>query len=217
MSSDDMLQELREYIAPYSGDVSEVRFYITTDNGVDHAQAFVQALDDEGHWHAAIIDGMGFSQCYHGGRTPFDVRGCKPYFMTKSLDTAMPFIDKMKGEYIERILQDAGFDPAPVVTRAQTVVEEAAVMGDRILVLTSRMRGSERYFRLYEFFRDGFRWRSFEDQGDMTIREDLPRIGYDEARELVLQRMTESWDSKLDAVRRWVESASEAKTRRKVQ
>ena len=94
---------------------------------------------------------------------------------------------------------------------------EYTVMGDRILVLTSRMRGSERYFRLYEFFRDGFRWRSFEDQGDMTIREDLPRIGYDEARELVLQRMTESWDSKLDAVRRWVESASEAKTRRKVQ
>ena len=62
MSSDDMLQELMEYIAPYSGDVSEVRFYITTDNGVDHAQAFVQALDDDGHWHAVIIDGMGFSQ-----------------------------------------------------------------------------------------------------------------------------------------------------------
>ena len=191
MSSEDMLRELREYIAPYSGDVSEVRFYITTDNGVDHAQAFVQALDDEGRWHAVIIDGMGFSQCYHGGRTPFDVKGCKPYFMTKSLDTAMPFIDRMKGEYIGRIMQDAGFDPAPVVTQAQTVVEEAAVMGDCILVLTSRMR-------------------------DMTIREDLPRIGYDEARELVLQRMTESWDSKLDAVRRWVESASEAKTRRKV-
>ena len=50
----------------------------------------------------------------------------------------------------------------------------------------------------------------------MAIREDLPRIGYDEARELVLRRMTESWDSKLDAVRRWAESASEAKTRRKV-
>ena len=210
------LDSLKAYIAPYGGDVSEVRFYITTDNGVNHAQAFVQARADDGDWHAVIIDCMGFSPCYHGGKTAFDVRGCKPYFMTKSLATAMPFIDRMRGEYISHYMRKAGFDPAPVVTGAEAVVEEAALMGDHVVVLTSNNAGSRRRYSLLEFTGDDCRWRYFEDTGGVTIREDLPRITYEEARDRTMRLLMDSWDSKLEGIRRWLESASEARTRGKL-
>lgn len=206
-----------EYLKPYEGETTDMTFYITTSTWGLHGQVLFQYRGTDGRWRMGNIDGSGFMPETAGSRTKFDLRTAKPYFSTRDLKVAMPFVADLKAEWMSKNLGAMGLDPQPVVTEEEPVFVDAAWYCGGVVVLSSkRIHGGEYRFALRRIDPvDGVLRTHYYYDRSIELEEGLRRITPEEASSVVPEILDGWWEARMDRIRCLYRSSNDARTGRR--
>ena len=206
-----------EYLKPYDGETTDMTFYITTSTWGLHGQVLFQYRGTDGRWRMGNIDGSGFMPETAGSRTKFDLRTAKPYFSTRDLEVAMPFVADLKAEWMSKNLGEMGLDPQPVLTEEEPVFVDAAWYMGGVVVLSSKRiyKGEHRFaVRLIDPVDGAMRTRYYYDER-IELDGTLTRITREEASSVVPDILDGWWEARMDRIRRLHRSSEDARTGRR--
>lgn len=208
---------LERYLKPYEGEASDMMFYITTDGYDLHGQVFYQYRDCDGCWRCGNIDDMGFMPESAGGKTKFDLRNLKPYFTTKDLSTALPFVKAHHDKWIDYRLRDFGLNQQPVVSAWEFHLYDLAKMGRGIISAQSRNRrdGTVQYAVTRLEPSEGVFRTHYYYEGEVRLIPELERIPQEEWEDVVRDALERYWSARFDHVVRLWESSQRVGTRAK--
>ena len=201
----------------YDGEASDMMFYITTAGWGLHGQILYQYRDADLCWRYGIIDDMGFSPESAGTRTKFDLRSCKPYFTTKELEAAMPFILDLKKRWMTDKLHDFGLNPGPAVSSQEPMFIAAVRYGSGIAVMSSKTvnRGEVRFaVTRLDPMEDVFKTHYYYDE-DVGFPNELDHIPQEDAERVVTKFLDDWWEDNMSRISRLYESSRNSKSRSK--
>ena len=212
-----VLDSILESLKPYEGEATDMTFYITTSTWGLHGQVLFQYRGSDQRWRMGNVDGSGFMPESAGNRTKFDMRSVKPYFATRDLDVAMPFVADLKSEWMSKNLGEMGLDPQPVVTEEEPVFVDAAWYCGGVVVLSSgRIRGDERRFAFRRIDPvDGVLRTHYYYDRTIGLEEGLRRINREEASSVVPEILDGWWEARMDRIRRLYRSSNDARSGRR--
>ena len=198
------VETLERLLAPYSGDVSEIRFYIAADNDWNQSMVFVQFRCEDGRWRGVVVDCMGVSPGMTGGRYPIDTKGIRPYVMTHDLDVAMPMFLKLKEQWLHRALEDCGFDSVYVESQGKERFAEAVTDGDTLVVRSvRRKRSGELRHTVTIIDPVGGGYRHYYNYEEVELNSRYSEVPEEEAERIARDTLDRCWESWMAPIHGW--------------